>query len=60
MVDSPKDKPLTLRRRDDVEIDRVDIPFGQPTPLGRQLLPTLGGHDGFYYSRLIKAHTARP
>ena len=39
-----------------VEIDRVDIPFGQPTPFGRQLLPTLGGHDGFYYSRLIKAH----
>ena len=29
-------------------------PFGLPQPHGRQLLPQLQGHDGFYYAKLIK------
>jgi 16S rRNA (cytosine967-C5)-methyltransferase len=27
---------------------------GMQTPLGRQLLPTIEGHDGFYYALLCK------
>ncbi|MCY1507723.1 Ribosomal RNA small subunit methyltransferase B [compost metagenome] len=29
-------------------------PFGLPQAHGRQLLPQDGGHDGFYYAKLIK------
>ncbi|MBD7976654.1 MULTISPECIES: 16S rRNA (cytosine(967)-C(5))-methyltransferase RsmB [Pseudomonas] len=29
-------------------------PFGLKQPHGRQLLPQEGGHDGFYYAKLIK------
>ena len=29
-------------------------PFGIKQPHGRQLLPQQGGHDGFYYAKLIK------
>ncbi len=28
--------------------------WGRPTPFGRQCLPTEGGPDGFFYSRLVK------
>ncbi|MBF7728858.1 16S rRNA (cytosine(967)-C(5))-methyltransferase RsmB [Pseudomonas sp. N040] len=33
----------------------ISAPFGLQQPHGRQLLPQLDGHDGFYYARLIKA-----
>lgn len=32
----------------------IEATWGQPQSNGRQLLPQLGGHDGFYYARLIK------
>jgi 16S rRNA (cytosine967-C5)-methyltransferase len=32
--------------------------FGLPQPHGRQLLPQEGGHDGFYYAKLIKIAAA--
>lgn len=31
-----------------------DVAWGQPSGAGRQLLPQLGGHDGFFYARLVK------
>jgi 16S rRNA (cytosine967-C5)-methyltransferase len=35
----------------------LEIPgsFGLPQPHGRQLLPQVDGHDGFYYAKLIKS-----
>ncbi|VXB46202.1 16S rRNA m5C967 methyltransferase, S-adenosyl-L-methionine-dependent [Pseudomonas sp. 8BK] len=35
------------------ELD-IGGPFGVQTPHGRQLFPQEGGHDGFYYAKLIK------
>ncbi|SHE41873.1 16S rRNA (cytosine967-C5)-methyltransferase [Modicisalibacter ilicicola DSM 19980] len=32
-----------------------DAAWGRPAGAGRQLLPTPGGHDGFFYARLGKA-----
>jgi 16S rRNA (cytosine967-C5)-methyltransferase len=32
----------------------IDGEFGIPQPHGRQLLPHAGGHDGFYYAKLVK------
>ncbi|HET8791241.1 MAG TPA: 16S rRNA (cytosine(967)-C(5))-methyltransferase RsmB [Modicisalibacter sp.] len=32
-----------------------DLAWGRMTGAGRQLLPRPGGHDGFFYARLIKA-----
>ncbi|MGV8390668.1 16S rRNA (cytosine(967)-C(5))-methyltransferase RsmB, partial [Pseudomonas aeruginosa] len=29
-------------------------PWGMKQPHGRQLLPQVEGHDGFYYAKLIK------
>lgn len=34
--------------------DKIDAPWGLAQPFGRQLLPQVGGHDGFYYARLKK------
>ena len=33
----------------------IDAEWGQDQAYGRQLLPDLLGHDGFYYSRIAKA-----
>ena len=33
--------------------------FGLKQPHGRQLLAQEGGHDGFYYAKLIKIAAAR-
>ena len=33
--------------------------FGIKQPHGRQLLAQEGGHDGFYYAKLIKIAAAR-
>ncbi len=35
------------------ELD-ITGPFGLKQAHGRQLLPQDGGHDGFYYAKLIK------
>lgn len=40
--------------RSDVEICSIAGNLGLPTENGRQLLPTPGGHDGFYYALLAK------
>jgi 16S rRNA (cytosine967-C5)-methyltransferase len=32
----------------------IDASWGDTTVCGRQLFPTTGGHDGFYYARLRK------
>ena len=35
-------------------LETIDLDIGTKTSSGRQLLPKLGGHDGFYYARLRK------
>ena len=44
-----------LRTTRDATPMPIDADWGRPTPCGRALLPTPGGPDGFYYSRLRKA-----
>jgi len=34
--------------------------WGIARPIGRQLFPQVGGHDGFYYARLCKAKGSEP
>lgn len=44
-----------LTRTADAEaIPPADVAWGLPAGAGRQLLPQLGGHDGFFYARLVK------
>lgn len=43
-----------IRDADDVIVEPVPTEAGMETPVGRQLLPQPGGHDGFYFSRLKK------
>ncbi|MGS2718373.1 16S rRNA (cytosine(967)-C(5))-methyltransferase RsmB [Eionea flava] len=38
----------------DARHDVINAPWGIEQPYGRQLLPQINGHDGFYYARLIK------
>ena len=38
----------------DANVLPVDTNAGVETPLGRQLLPQVDGHDGFYYAKLQK------
>ncbi len=45
-----------LTRQKDASCDQLDVDWGLPQPQGRQLLPQLDGHDGFYYARLRKAN----
>ena len=35
--------------------DPIDANWGSARPYGRQLLPQVNGHDGFYYARIMKA-----
>lgn len=44
-----------VARQKDASCDQLDVEWGLPQPRGRQLLPQLDGHDGFYYARLRKA-----
>ncbi len=44
-----------LQRQDDASELPLDVAWGQPQSVGRQLLPGEQGMDGFYYARLIKA-----
>ena len=43
------------QRQADAQCAKLDADWGLAQPCGRQLLPQLQGHDGFYYARLIKA-----
>ncbi len=43
-----------IARQSDVEVIDITAEVGMQTPLGRQLLPTIDGHDGFYYALLSK------
>ncbi len=47
-----------LARTPDAQEVTIAGDFGLQSPQGRQLLPQLDGHDGFYYAKLIK--TAAP
>lgn len=43
-----------LMRQPEALCDLLDVPWGMAQPCGRQLLPEVGSHDGFYYARLRK------
>lgn len=43
------------RDRADARAEPLDVAWGLATSSGRQLLPVIGGHDGFYYARLHKS-----
>jgi 16S rRNA (cytosine967-C5)-methyltransferase len=44
-----------LARNPTASCDILEAEWGVAQPCGRQLLPQLDGHDGFYYARLRKA-----
>lgn len=44
-----------VARQKDASCDQLNVEWGLAQPQGRQLLPQLDGHDGFYYARLRKA-----
>lgn len=44
-----------LKRQKSATSDVLDVDWGISQTSGRQLLPSVSGHDGFYYARLIKA-----
>ena len=48
-----------LQRTSDAQELPFAADFGKAQPHGRQLLAQIGGHDGFYYARLIK-HAPTP
>ena len=43
-----------IARHSDAKVLNITAEIGMQTPLGRQLLPTIDGHDGFYYALLAK------
>lgn len=43
-----------LDRQPDAQHETLDGQWGEAQLFGRQLLPSPGGHDGFYYARLRK------
>lgn len=43
-----------VARQKDARCEQLDVDWGLPQTCGRQLLPQLDGHDGFYYARLRK------
>ena len=43
-----------IQQHSDVKHDEIKAPWGEPQVYGRQLLPQVDGHDGFYYARLMK------
>jgi 16S rRNA (cytosine967-C5)-methyltransferase len=44
-----------LKRQPQAVSEKLDMVWGIDQACGRQLLPQLDGHDGFYYARLRKA-----
>lgn len=55
----PKENTRTieafLARNKDASCDQLDVDWGLTQTCGRQLLPQMDGHDGFYYARLRKS-----
>lgn len=45
-----------LARHPDARERPLDVRWGRAMEVGRQLLPTDGAHDGFYYALLERAH----
>lgn len=45
-----------VTRQPQASCDILAVDWGLPQPCGRQLLPGVVGHDGFYYARLRKGH----
>jgi 16S rRNA (cytosine967-C5)-methyltransferase len=43
-----------LERHPDARERPIDAPWGRAMPIGRQLLPTVGANDGFYYAVIEK------
>lgn len=43
-----------LARQPKAHCDHLDVTWGIPQTCGRQLLPDIDGHDGFFYARLRK------
>lgn len=43
-----------LQQEASAKLDSIDAPWGLDTGFGRQLFPVAQGHDGFFYSRLVK------
>lgn len=43
-----------VRTTSDATVEKLHLDAGVETPAGRQLLPLIGGHDGFYYAQLRK------
>lgn len=39
---------------EDIHVEAIDADWGIATEFGRQLMPTIGGNDGFYYACLRK------
>ena len=46
-----------IRSTNNASVEKVAITAGIETPVGRQLLPQVGSHDGFYYALLRKIAT---
>ena len=46
-----------IRSINNASVEKVAITAGIETPVGRQLLPQINGHDGFYYALLRKTAT---
>ncbi|MEH6468106.1 MAG: 16S rRNA (cytosine(967)-C(5))-methyltransferase RsmB [Porticoccus sp.] len=46
-----------IRSINNASVEKVAITAGVETPVGRQLLPQINGHDGFYYALLRKTAT---
>lgn len=44
-----------MTRQPDASCDNLVADWGLPQACGRQLLPSVQGHDGFYYARLHKS-----
>ncbi len=43
-----------LQQQQDARHHTIDAEWGEARPVGRQLFPEIGGHDGFYYAVLNK------
>jgi 16S rRNA (cytosine967-C5)-methyltransferase len=47
-----------IQTQKDAQHDVIIADWGVAQPYGRQLFPQDGGHDGFYYARLVKKNNA--
>mgnify|MGYP005850442749 CR=1 FL=1 len=47
-----------VRENHTVRLETVATEAGVATSAGRQLMPEIGGHDGFYFARLVKTAMA--